>query len=633
VDPCAAAGAGIDASWSADRQVAMHAAFLRGDLPFAEPAWHGVKTRIDGYARDWRAGATAACQATHIAHTQSAQQLDRRMLCLDRGKRQLAALVAELGTGAPDAVEHAIEATAALPDVDACSHAENLMFGLASPPAPIAAEVAAIRDQLARASTLELMGHYKESLEIARDASATTEKLGYPPVHAEALAMVARALDGTSTAGTRAEVQGLYFDALSIAEAERHDQLATDIWSNLVMLAVRMDSGMTQAHQWWGQAYAWSQRNATEVVRVGDDAYVEANLHHLLGEIYFRESEYAKAAHEERSAIAAIARAPAHQLELIHYDDALAKSLELLDGLDEAMRLHDHALAIATETLGAGHPHVIRLKINYSKALNQAGQRHRARLMLEDALASIPAHDRDSHPDVAWIHSLLSTLDYNEGHLDSAAEHGRASLRIYQRTQSVYVTEAYMHLANVEQKRRNFTSALALYEAALALRHRDFGDHYENAVTEGGIAETLVELERYDEAMPHLEEAERIFQHGSGRERGTQAWILTVRGEILAGKRQFGASIPVLEQALELFGDDPAEDTNHGLAMWTLARALYEQGRDADRVRALAKRAHALFAGQDVTNAHPREMVARFLERLPAQRAQQSTRTNSRPPR
>jgi serine/threonine protein kinase/tetratricopeptide (TPR) repeat protein len=635
-DPCAAASAGIDASWSVARQLAMHVAFLRGDLAYAELAWRGVKTRVDTYAHSWRAGATAACQATYVAHTQSAQQLDKRMLCLDRGRRQLAALVTELGTGAPDAVEHAIEATAALPDVDECSRAENLLFGVEPPPAPVAAQVATIRDQLARASTLDLMGHYKESLAIAREANTKAERSGYPPVHAEALARVAHALDEISTASARAEVQGLYFDALSIAEAERHDQLATEIWSNLTMLAVRMDSGMTQAHLWWGQAYAWSRRNATGAPRVGDDAYVEANLHYLLGEIYYRESEYAKAASEERTAISAIARAPAHQLELIHYDDALAKSLEFLDGLDEAMRLHEHALVIATETLGASHPHVIRLEINFSKALNQAGQRHRARLILEGALASIPAHDQDSHPDVARLHSLLSTLDYNEGHLDSAAEHGRASLRMYQRTQSpdhVYVAEAYMNLANVEQKRRSFTSALGLYETALAIRYRAGGDHYQTAVTEGAITETLVELERYDEAMPHLEQAERIFQRGSGRERGIRAWILTVRGELLAGKRQFSKAIPVLEQALKLYGDDPAEATNNGLAMWALSRALNEQGGNADRVRALAERARAMLAGEDVTNAHHRDMIARFLERLRARQAPLSTRTSNRPPR
>jgi tetratricopeptide (TPR) repeat protein len=228
-------------------------------------------------------------------------------------------------------------------------------------------------------------------------------------------------------------------------------------------------------------------------------------------------------------------------------------------------------------------------------------------------------------------------VDYDEGLLDRAFEHGRASLAIYQRAplpDHVRLAEAYMNLANVEQKRKNFNSALGIYEDALALRRRHLGDdHYKTGMTEGGIAETLVELERYDEAMIHLVEAERIFQRGSGRERGTQAWILTVRGEVLAGKRQLGAAVPVLEQALELFGDDTADATNHGLAMWTLARALHGQGRDGNRVRSLAERAHAIFAAQGVVEAHNRDASARFLDRLSARQAPESPQTDTGPTR
>ncbi|HEX7842594.1 MAG TPA: tetratricopeptide repeat protein, partial [Kofleriaceae bacterium] len=620
-DPCAAAGAAIDAEWSADRQAAIHAAFQRSDLPFADLAWRGVKIRLDDYARSWRGDATVACRATHIAHTQSAEQLDRRMLCLDRGRRQVAALASELGTGTPDAVEHAVEAAGALPDLDACSHAEDLLFGVAPPSAVAAAEVAAVRDRLAHARTLELLGRYDESLAIAREASATAERLGYPPVHAEALVQVARALDPRSTTETRAEAQKLYFEALNIAEAERHDQLAVEIWSKLVMLAVRMDSNMAQAHEWWGQAYAWSRRNALAVRGVGDRADDQAELHYLLGEIYFRESEYAKAADEERRAVAAVSRGPAHPLELSRYDGALAKALDRLDARDEAMQLHERAVAIATETLGAGHPRVLLLEINYGWALENRGRNAEARSVLEGALASMAPRDRESHLNAAKIHGLLSALELSEGHLDRAAEHARVSLQIYERALSpdhLSVAEAYMNLANVELMRRNLSDALALSQRGLSLRRRHLGgDHRNVGLAEGAVAEALLNLERYDDAMVHLIEAERILQSSSGHERAIQAWILTVRGEILTGKHKFGAAVQVLENALRLFGDDAADLLNQALARWALARALHELGKDPSRVRSLAERAHASFSGLGAEGAHDRDAVARFLARLP----------------
>jgi serine/threonine protein kinase/tetratricopeptide (TPR) repeat protein len=628
VDPCAAAGTGIDEPWSGERQGAIHAAFGRSELPFAEATWRGVKARVDGYTGHWRDEATAACQATHVAHMQSAEQLDKRMLCLDRGRRQLAALASELGTGAPDTVEHAIEATEALPELDACRRTENLLFGLAPPPPAVAAKVVAIRDQLARALTLERLGRFEESLAIARDASAQAKGLGYLPVDAEAHAQIARALDGRGTAEARAEAEPLYFEALDTAEAERHDQLAVEIWNRLVLLAVRQDAGLKQAHAWW-------QRNAAAVRRVGGNDADQARLHHMLGEIYYRESAYAKAADEERAAIATLARVPSHQLELSRYDDGLAKSLDRMDDFDEAIRLHERALAIATEALGAGHPDVIKRQLNYGHALEKHGQLDRARSVLEDALAKLPTRYRDSHPDAGRIHGFLSEVAYYQGQLDRAAEHARASLAIYQRALPpghVLLAEAYTNLANAESKRRNFHDALAMYEDALALNRRHLGDdHYQTGLNEGNVAEMLVELARYDEAMTHLVEAERIFQHSSGRERETQAWVLTVRGEILAGQGQLGAAIPVLEQALKLFDDNVVDPGNRVLAMWTLARALHGLGRDADRVHSLAEGAHELFAAQGVDGAHNRDVVARFLEQLPAPQGARSSRPRRGP--
>src|SRR6201999_113840 len=143
-----------------------------------------------------------------------------------------------------------IEVAEALPDLDACRRPENLLFGLAPPPAPVAAAVTAVRDQLARARTLELLGRDEEALAGARLATATAERLGYPPGHAQAVAPNARApgprgapgaLALRGPADARAESERLYFEALDLAEAERHDQLAAEIWGKLVLLAVRMD--------------------------------------------------------------------------------------------------------------------------------------------------------------------------------------------------------------------------------------------------------------------------------------------------------------------------------------------------------------------------------------------------------
>ncbi|HEX8113947.1 MAG TPA: tetratricopeptide repeat protein [Kofleriaceae bacterium] len=484
----------------------------------------------------------------------------------------------------------------------------------------VAAEVAKLRDRLAQARTLEQLGRYDESLAVARDASTATERLGYSPVHAEALVQVARALGERSTADTRKEAQKLYFDALTLAEAERHDQLTVEIWTQLVRLAARMDSNMAQAHEWWGQAYAWSRRNAPMLRLPGDDVDNQAELHYLLGQIYFRESEYGKAADEERRAIAAISVGSAHSLELSHYNAELANALERMGDVGKAIQLYERALAIATGALGATHPRVLMLRINYGIALKIAGRHDEARVVLQDALASMVPQYRDAHLDAARIHSLLSELDYGQGHLDRAAGHARMSLQIYERALSpehVRTAEAYTNLANVEFMRRNYTEALTLYEHALMLRRRHFGgDHYQVGVAEVSVAETLFMLEHHDDAMVHVHEAERIFTRGSAREPEIQAWLFTVQGEILVAQQKFSAAVPVLERALGQFSDYVADQANHALAMWALARALREVGGDRNRVRSLAERAHTIFAGLGPTEAQERDAVAHFLAGL-----------------
>jgi serine/threonine protein kinase/tetratricopeptide (TPR) repeat protein len=615
LDPCAAAGAVIDATWSAERQAALDSAFGHSALPLASAAWRGAKPRLDGYASQWRSAATAACQATHVAHTQSIQQLDRRMLCLDRGKQQLTALVGELASVTPGAIEHAVEAAEALPELEACSRADNLILGLAPPPAGLAGQVAAVRAQLARAATLELMGRYEEALAISRDAGVVAKRLAYPPVNAEVLAQIARVMNGQGTANGRDEAERLYFDALDIAEAERHEQLGVEIWRRLVDLAAQWDSSMDRAHAWW-------RRSAAAVARLGDAPVDQAKLHYELGEIYYRESKYAQAADEERRAIAAIVRVPAHQLELSRYDDALAKSLERLDSLEEAIQLHERALAIATEALGASHATIIRLKINYGQALHKAGHRDRARVILEDALASIPADRRESHADAAGIHSFLSAIDYMQGQLDHAAEHARHGLEIYLRIlppDHVRVAEAYTSLANLELRRRNFTEALAIYQRVLVAHRRRLGDdHYKVGVVEAGIAETLFELGRYGEATAHLREADRVFERNASRDRAVQGWLATVRGELLVAQRQFAAAVPELEHALERLGEGTTDPPNYARAAWYLARALHELGKNPARVRSLTEHAHASFTAQGAAESYNEHRTAEFLKQLTA---------------
>jgi eukaryotic-like serine/threonine-protein kinase len=617
-DPCASAGDGIDAMWSVPQQGALQVAFAGTNLPYADTAWRGTKQRIDGYANGWRSEAIAACRVTHVDHVQSEQLLDRRMLCLERGRQQVGALVSELSRGVPETVQRAVEAAESLPDLHACSNTENMMYGLEPPPAAIARDIATVREQLARAFTLEQMGRAEESLALSRHARAITERLPYRPVHAEVLVQIARAVESRGTKEARTEAEALYFEALDIAEAERHEELAAVIWTQLVRLATRMDASMQQAHAWW-------RRNDAAVRRAGNSVRDRARIHHLLGEIYFRDGKFAEAADQQNRAIATLAGVSEQQTQLSRYYGALAKALEPLDRLDEALRLHERTLAIAVEALGSSHPNVIALQMNYARALAKQGQLDRARTLLEATLANMPASYRESHLDAGKLHTLLSDVSYRAGKLDDAIMHARTSLQVYERAKApdTRLAEAYVALGNLESLRKNYREALAHYERALALRRPHLRpDHFQIGANEGLVAEALAGLGRYDEARARLDRAVPILDH-SVSDREIRAWIYTLHGEVLVGQRQLRNAIPVLEQALPM-QDGLADQSNTPRAMWALARALHALGKDPIRVRKLAEDASARFATLGPHEARNRDTVERFLERLPTGPASRS---------
>jgi eukaryotic-like serine/threonine-protein kinase len=622
-DPCANVGDGIDQAWSTERQVAVYAAFLRSGLPYAETGWNGAKQRLDGHAKRWRDEARGACRAMHVEHVQSPHQFDRRMLCLDRDRRLVTALVGELAAGSTDAVQRAVALAESLPDARLCSRTENILFGVEPPYPAIAADVGTVRDQLARARMLELMGRGEESLALARTALTASERIKYSPLHAEAQFQVARALDVRGVATARVEAEDLYFQALDTAEAERHDQLAVEIWNRLVVLAVRFESGTEQAHARW-------RRNAAAVRRVGSSAYELATLNHLRADIYFRDGKYADAADAENAAIASL-DAPLHNLELARYYDGLGKALMLVGRADEAAPLYQRALQLTTEALSASHPEVARLQHNHGMVLQKRGDLEGARRIFETALANMSSRDRGLHLEAGKLLGSLSELSYTERNLDEAAERANESLEVFQRggAPARLIVEAQTNLGNVEMQRQNYAAALVIYRDTLALR-RQFLDrnHRQIGINEGSVADALVGLGRYDDAAPHMREAERIL---ASSPQGTRAWSRALYGEVLVGQRQLDAALHVLEQSLAWF-DDNASPVNKARAMWALARALDGLGKDPARARGLAEQARDLFAkvaGQSANRAAVEEFIDRRLPVVKSAPASPSPRPGS----
>ena len=400
------------------------------------------------------------------------------------------------------------------------------------PPAAIADDVETIRAQINHALTTERQGDTERSFQIADQARAAAARLSYRPLHAEALVQVARALDGRQTADARTAAEALYFEALGIAEAVHHDQLAAVIWRRLVLLAIRMEAGT-------GQARERLSHLEEAVSQIGNCACGQAKLHHLRGEIHDRDGDHATAAAEKQRAIDAITSASGDHAELGSYYHALAKSLEQQGQLGQALGLYARAQQIAGQPgeIGASLPDRVELHMNHALALKRSGNLAGARAELEAAQAQLPAACRGASLNAGVLETFLSDVAYQAGDAAEALMHGRRARDIYRQIGAPdhRLAEAHTNIANAELKRRNFQDAVDAYQDALELRLQHLGEHhYQVGVNHGSLAEALVALARRDEATLHLEKAERILASVSPENREIQDWIQSIRGQLVS---------------------------------------------------------------------------------------------------
>jgi tetratricopeptide (TPR) repeat protein len=417
---------------------------------------------------------------------------------------------------------------------------------LEPPPTTIAHDVQVARAQIAEALAAERQGDIEKSLDLAREARAAADRLEYRPVQAEALVQIACALDGQQTAKARNEAEVLYFVALEVARAAGHDQLVAVIWRRLVLLAIRMDPGTRLARD--------RMKNLEEAVdRIGNCACRRARLHHLRGEIHYRDGHYADAADENARAIEAIAGTSDDQVDRSGYYHALAKCLDSQGHVDQALRLYEQAKQMAcgaANGVGPSLHDLAELHMNHGLALKRKGDLKGARSQLQAAQAKLPAACHNASLNAGVLRTFLSDVAYQEDDAAEALEHGREALEIYKQVGAPKhrLAEALTNIGNAELKRKNARAALAAYEAALDLRRPHLDNyHYQVGVNHGSIAETLMALSQHEAAADHLDEAERILLRVSPDNREVQDWLQSLRLRLSSTARQHDADDPPIE--------------------------------------------------------------------------------------
>lgn len=608
-DPCSASVQRLAAMWSPAAAEDVHRAFVATGAPYAETSWLRARDRLDAYVAELGTEQQAVCLDAQAEAAPVAEPALWRSVCLEMRGRHLATLLDRFQEADTATVEQSLRMVMALPRVEDCRGSDIPALGPLLPRDPLVmTRVAEIRERLAEVWVQHLSNHPEQAMRAAKEQLDAARMLGYAPLLAEALHRMGLLwLD----AGDAGKAETTLLEAVDLAESHRYDELAADVWIDLVNLAQRAHSDMSHGHR-------WARRALVVLERIGDRGRRRANALIRIGALYFREGKLREAERHQREAIGIAGRNQGDPLILIDGWLDLANTLAARARLEEARQAYQRALALGHAELGDEHPRLAALRHDFGTFLRECGELEEARVLLESARNAWVERHGPMHHKVGDAHVVLANLELQAGALDAARNHALAARAIYEQALAAdhkYQATPEMLLGDIYLRGGQPGAALSAHQRAFEIQRRSLGsDHLWTILSHDNIGHALVALGRHDEALAIFDEVERALE-GIGNEHPTFAALPHGgRGRALLGKGDAKGAIAPLERAVALLAKHPGFDLERADAQWALARALRKTGRWPDaRTRSLAEQARETYATRQQAGEAARDAIDRWL--------------------
>ena len=550
---CRGGPAKLAGVWDENRQQQIQASFLATRLPYAQDAWNRARSVLDKYAASWLEMYRDACEATHRRGEQSAALLDLRMLCLDRRRQELQALVDVFAKADGKVVENAVQAAQAQTPLSGCADVAALTARGRRPESPIARkQVDELHGSLAQIKALTDAGKYKEAIPLAEKALEAARQIGDSSLLAEALLALEAPVRG-SKQPKRAE--GLLDEAVQAAIAAS-DQEALAMGLVELAFVVGVDGARPEEGQRWGR-YAQA---AVAALGSGYDA-LDAMRLRAIGSIYQLQGNYA-----------------------------------------EAARFAEQGIALRERTLGPDHPEVAKALNNLASAHHGLGAYQQAAEEFHRAATSFERGLGPQHPLLAVTLANEAAARTDLGDVAGALPIHRRALAIREAVlapDSPYIGESLGNLGNALAKLGHYDEALELLQRSLDIFEHSLGPRsprFADVLAE--IAK--VHLRRMDlqNAITYASRSSAVFADALGANHASVVLPL-----LLEGKARLAAGAPVqavapLERALAVCEATVVSPQEKADVSFTLARALVKAGRDRRRALDLARRAKDLYLEQ-----------------------------------
>ena len=518
---CADAGAPLEAAFGPAQKEAIVAAFRRVGSSFG-PTGESLAAQLEAYGGAWAAQRRDACEATHHRGEQSEELLDRRMFCLDQRLAELRSAAGLLATADLALAESSQPALDLLGDLDACADLVQLASGGALPPEEKREEARLIQQHLvdARASAAHHPG--EESRQLAEKAAGEADRLGYAPLLSEA----------------RLELCRLHFEASRLEEAYAACMMAAaaavagDDASGLAKAAGLTAWLVSEILGKPKEAVGWLAIADAAAARLGRRPLLAASLEQTRGMLAARRDDDEAALLALRKALDLAASSPGTDRRQGAIYNDLATVLLELGRFDESEQAYHRALELDAKVFGPDHP-------TLAGTLNNLGSLHWKQNHHEDALQlHLAALDMlrkaygDEHRMVALTMNNVATALRDLGRHEEADRNILQSIAILERVlgpEHIDLATAVGNLAYRYRQRGEPAKALPLYLRTHGILVKNLGEHnFAVAASHQNLGVTLAKLERFPEALQHLETSYAIY-HGaptSPQVRGGSSFVL-----------------------------------------------------------------------------------------------------------
>ena len=527
--------------WDAPSRAAITTSFAASGRPFQAKTSEAVAKALDGYAIQWTAAATEACEATRLRGEQTEEVLSLRQACLDQRLYDLRALVVVLGTADDKMVEAGDSLVFQLDPLERCANVQALRApGL--PPVEPRDKVEELRRLLASSKAELIAGRHFGSMEAARKAAILAGEVKYEPYRAEALLVRGASLAGI---GNTTEANTVFSDAVWAAlVSNRHDLVTMGAMSNAAVVA---EGRVGESKIWLGLA-------RTSAARLGSDAQLEQRLLQVEGLVAATRGDLQAAIASQLTALAIAERSLGATNPALWSDlDVIGVTLAKSGAWEKAIPPLERALALREAAVGNDHPDIAGILTNLGAGYSNTNQADKARAAYEKALSIRERADGPRNPMlILTLNNMADAMTRAKDHQNALhyVERGRLlALEMLGKAAPMYHAISTTHAEALAAAGR-IPEALKAYDEVLVLEEQHKSPYL--AHTLASRAALALDAKRWTEAIDLETRSITTFEAASGKEAPDLFKPLAGMGQAKLGQCKRAEAQPFLERALAI---------------------------------------------------------------------------------